>query len=100
MSILWLVATSQFAIYASCPSQTIKIIKALTVYLDISQKYCPTMIVTLALGYVTVLLFASQFLVGVRDQRKADQSKTPGITLGSNICIGRHVMFAKASWKN
>jgi hypothetical protein len=90
MSILWIAACTQLALYGSCPQQSVQLINSIIVYLDSSSKFCPTLLVTVVLGYFTALLYAIKFQDGVADQRRKDDALPPG----------KHIMFARGSWRN
>ncbi|KAJ3336171.1 hypothetical protein HDU91_001868 [Kappamyces sp. JEL0680] len=86
----WFVASTQIVIYAECPQQTLQVIGNIATYLNISTKYCPTLLVAMALAYSTGLLFLWKAIEGFRDQAKKDDSAKPG----------KHIMFARGSWKD
>lgn len=86
----WIIATLQLTIYAECPNQKIQLVESAIIYLSIPSKYCPTLQVTLVLGYLTALLFLWRFIDGIRDQRRKSDEKQ----------LGKHIMFARGSWKD
>lgn len=88
---LWIIATAQLAIYGKCPSQSTQIVGYFIAYLDVSVKYCPTLQATLCLGGLTGLLFLWRFVDGLKDQYRHKDN-------GQNM--GRHIMFARGSWKD
>ena len=87
---LWIIATTQLAIYGYCPNQKAEIISNMIVYLDISSKYCPTLQATLILGGIAILLYLWRFIDGIRDQFSRQETER----------LGKHIMFARGSWKD
>lgn len=90
MACLWIAACTQLALYGSCPQQSIQFINSIIVYADISSKFCPTLLVTVVLGYSTALLYVVKFQDGILDQRRKDDALPPG----------KHIMFARGSWRD
>jgi len=90
MCALWIFAGIQLSIYASCPHQEISFVRAIAVYLDLSSRFCPTLLVTLILGFLTALLFGIRMYDGLVDQRSSHDI----------FPLGKHIMFARGSWRN
>lgn len=88
---LWIVATTQLAVYGKCPSQTSQINGDFISYIDNSISYCPTLQATLFLGGITCLLFLWRFVDGIRDQYAHKNSAHK---------MGKHIMFARGNWRD
>ena len=85
MMVLWIGACSQLASYGKCPKQVI----ALYTYVDISDINCPTLWVIVILGYLNAILYAWKF----RDAAVAAKD-------AESETEGKHIMFARGSWRD
>jgi hypothetical protein len=92
LSIGWFVGASQLATFAQCPSYTKRInsITSVFEYVDNSTRFCPTLIVTIAIGYLAGATYLNQFVSGIRGKGHESDTKQ----------VGKHIMFARGNWKD
>ena len=87
MIILWLVATTQLASYATCPAQSVTLSTVLDI-IDNSTRYCPTLVTTITGGYISCFFFIWKLYDGFKVERDFDLK-------GQNV---ENTMFARGNW--
>ena len=88
MIIIWVVAATQLAAFAKCPSQSVTITTVFDI-IDNSTRYCPTLVTTITGGYLSCAFFMIRLVDSIQLEIVEER-------------IGRTVsntMFARGCWK-
>jgi hypothetical protein len=84
----WISAATRVMIYSRCPAQIrLDSIRGIIQYIDHSTEFCPALVITVCLGYISGLFYFMKIIQGLKNNEEKVKK------------VGKNIMFARGNWR-